>query len=42
MAVRSELNETMRAKLIAEKATERAEAKAASEAAMASGSALEG
>ena len=42
MAVRSERNEKMRAKLIAEKATERAEAKAASEAEMASGSALEG
>jgi len=42
MAARSELNETMRAKLIAEKAAERADAKAASEAEMASGEALEG
>ena len=41
MAVRSERNETLRAKLIAEKAAERADAKAASEAEMAS-AALEG
>lgn len=42
MAVRSERNEKLRAKLIAEKATERADAKAASEAELASGAALEG
>ena len=41
MAVRSERNETLRAKLIAEKAAERADAKAASEAEMAN-AALEG
>ena len=41
MAVRSERNEKLRAKLIAEKASERADAKAASEARMAN-AALEG
>ena len=42
MAVRSERNETLRAKLIAEKATQRADAKAASDAELPSGAALEG